>query len=239
MCIVSISVYGNDNALLLQSLRRLKGKGRGVVGIDPETITDQELDDMHDAGVRGVRLNLASRNQTLDQDQFASILNSYAKKLKRLQWAIQLYVPLSNIEAIAKEIPKLALPVVIDHLGHPAETDPPRLQKGYESLMALLRNQQVWVKLSGTYRFPNLPETDAYVKEILRVAPDRVVWASDWPHSGGIAGNPNGDRLAVQEYQEVDDIGFVAQCKEWCGHDEKLIQKIFVDNPRKLWQYDL
>ena len=36
VCLVSISIYGTDNRLLLQSLRRLEGKGRAVVSIDPD-----------------------------------------------------------------------------------------------------------------------------------------------------------------------------------------------------------
>ena len=93
------------------------------------------------------------------------------------------------------------------------------------------------MKLSGTYRFPDLPELDDYVLEILRIAPTQVVWASDWPHSGGVQYNPNGDRTKIQEYRKIDDPAFIARCKEWCGGDEDLIQKIFVDNPRRLWQY--
>ena len=238
MCIVSMSVYGNDNRLLLQALRQLDGKGRGVVGIDIETISDRELEEMHAVGIRGVRVNLKSTSGTLDHEAFIEILRKYATRLRRWQWVVQLYVSLAQIEAIADEIPKLGISIVIDHLGHPEETEPPRLQSGYKAFLELLRNGQVWVKLSGTYRFPDLPELDEYVKEILRVAPDRVVWASDWPHSGGVGANPGGDRQKLQEYRKIDDVDFISQCKRWCGGDEELIHKIFVDNPRRLWQYD-
>ena len=64
-----------------------------------------------------------------------------------------------------------------------------------------------------------------------------MVWASDWPHTGGVAANPQGDRQALQEYRKFDVPAFIAQCKKWCEEDEVLIQKIFVDNPRRLWQY--
>ena len=238
VCIVCMSVYGNDNRLLLQSLRQLKGKGRGVVGIDPKAISDKELDEMHAVGVRGVRVNLKSTSQNLDKEALNASLRLFADKIRRLEWAIQLYVSLADIDKIADELPGLGVPVVIDHVGHPAATEVPRLQAGYSAFMDLLCRKQIWVKLSGIDRFPDVPELKAFCREILQIAPTQVVWASDWPHSGGVARNPDGDRTKVQDYRKVDIPAFIASCKEWCGGDEELIKKIFVDNPRRLWQYE-
>ncbi|CAF9930833.1 MAG: hypothetical protein ALECFALPRED_004737 [Alectoria fallacina] len=238
VCLVAISVYGTDNELLLRSLRELKGKGRAVVSIDPETTSDQDLDEMHALGVRGIRINLKSTSQNKSKEELITTLRSYVRKVDRLQWAIQLHIGLADIEKIASEIPTLGVPVVIDHLATPEKTLAPRLQPGYTAFMELLSKKQVWVKLSGIYRFAELPELDTYVREILRIAPTQVVWASDWPHTGGVAANPQGDRHALQEYRKFDVPSFIAQCKEWCEGDEALIQKIFVDNPRRLWQYE-
>lgn len=238
VCLVAVSVYGTDNNLLLQSVRHLKGKGRAVVSIDPETISDQDLDEMQALGVRGIRINLKSTSQNKSKEEILTTLRSYVQIIHRLKWAIQLHIGLADIEKIASEVPKLGVPVVIDHLATPNETLAPRLQPGYTEFMDLLSRKQVWVKLSGIYRFSKLPELDAYVLEILRIAPTQVVWASDWPHTGGVAANPQGDRKAVQGYRKFDVPAFIAQCKEWCGEDEALIQKIFVDNPRRLWQYE-
>ncbi|KAL9135927.1 MAG: hypothetical protein Q9175_002858 [Cornicularia normoerica] len=238
VCLVAVSVYDTDNNLLLQSLGHLKGKGRAVVSIDPETISEQELDEMHALGVRGIRINLKSTSQNKSKKELITTLRSYVQRIHRLKWAIQLHIGLADIEKIASEVPNLGVPVVIDHLATPEKTLAPRLQPGYAECLDLLSKKQVWIKLSGIYRFAELPELDSYVREILRVAPTQVVWASDWPHTGGVAANPQGDRLALQEYRIFDISTFVAQCKQWCEEDEGLIQKIFVDNPRKLWQYE-
>lgn len=238
VCLVAISVYGADNNLLLQSLRQLKGKGRAVVSIDPDTISDQGLDEMHALGVRGIRINLKSTLQNKSKEELIATLGSYVQRIHRLKWAIQLHIGLADIEKIASEIPKLGVPVVIDHLATPEKSLAPRLQAGYAEFLDMLSKKQVWVKLSGIYRFSGLPELDTYVREILRVAPTQVVWASDWPHTGGVAANPHGDRQSLQEYRKFDVPSFIAQCKEWCEEDESLIQKIFVDNPRRLWQYE-
>ena len=238
VCLVAISNYGTDNRLLLQSLRQLNGKGRAVASVDTETISDLELDEMHALGVRGIRINLKSTSQKKSKEELIAILNSYVQRIHRWKWAIQLHIGLGDIVKIANEIPSLGLPVVIDHLATPEKTLAPRLQSGYTEFMGLLSTKQIWVKLSGTYRFSELPELDAYVREILRVAPNQVVWASDWPHTGGVGANPHGDRHALQDYRKIDVPAFIAQCKKWCGEDEGLIRKIFVDNPRRLWQYD-
>ena len=238
VCLVAISVYGTDNDLLLQSLRHLKGKARAVVSIDPETTPDQDLDEMHALGVRGVRINLKSTSQNKTKEELIKTLKRYAQRIRRLKWAIQLHIGLADIAKIATEIPNLGVPLVIDHLATPDQTLAPRLQPGYTEFLDLLAKQLIWVKLSGIYRFAQLPELDTYVREILRVAPTQVVWASDWPHTGGVAANPEGERKALQEYRRFDVPAFVAKCREWCGDDEGLVEKIFVGNPRRLWQYE-
>lgn len=209
-----------------------------MVSIDPKTTSDSDIDEMHALGVRGIRINLKSTAQKKSQEELVAILRSYVQRIHRLKWAIQLHIGLADIEKIADEIPDLGVPVVIDHLATPDETLAPRLQPGYTQFMDLLSKKHIWVKLSGIYRFSELPELDNYVQEILRIAPTQVVWASDWPHTAGVAANPQGDRQALQEYRKIDVAAFIAQCKEWCKEDEILIQKIFVDNPRRLWQYE-
>lgn len=189
---------------------------------------------MHELGVRGVRVNLKTTTQMPDRTSLKKLLGTYANRIRPYGWALQLYISLSQIALIAEDLPMLGVPVVIDHLGAPSETAPPRKQTGYAPLMALLAEQKVYVKLSGLYRFSTMPDLEDYIREILRVAPTQVVWASDWPHSGGMEANPGGDRTKVQEYRKVNIPSFVLDCKRWCDGDEKLVRKIWVENPRRL-----
>src|SRR5258708_13859536 len=57
--IVQPSVYGTDNACTVDALRRLDGRGRGVAVI-ADDIPQAELEALHRAGIRGIRLNLAT-----------------------------------------------------------------------------------------------------------------------------------------------------------------------------------
>ena len=208
------------------------------MSINPATITEEELDELHKHGARGVRLNLKTIGAQPDKEKFLSMLELYADKIRSREWVIQIYLGLSQLPLIADAIPTLGVAVVIDHVAHPEHDRSPYDQPGCQEFFDLLERRQVWVKLSGTYRFPELPDLDMYIREMLRRAPTQIVFASDWPHSGGTDGNPNGDRTAYQDYRKVDDVGFVQQCLEWCDGDENLMRKICVENPRRLWQYD-
>ena len=238
VCLTAISIYGNDNALLLQRLRELNGEGRGVVSIDPESISDQDLDEMHSIGVRGVRLNLKSSATHLEAPALRLKLEQYANRIRRLNWSLNLHVGLYEIATIADSIPNLKIEIVLDHMATPDPTKPPTVQKGFSELMDLLHRKLVWVKLSGLYRFADLPDVDFYVKEVLRIAPTQVIWASDWPHTGGRERNPDGDRKRLQDYRRVDVPAFIERCLGWCDGDEDLMHKILIDNPRRLWQYN-
>lgn len=237
VCLVAMSVYHTDNSIILDALQKLQGRGRAVVCIDPETISDDELLAMHKLGVRGVRINLRSRLQTLSREGFAKLLHTYADRLRHLNWVIQIYIALPQLALFAEEIPKLGLPVVLDHLGQPDESAPPSEQAGYSEFMGLLEERKVWTKLSGTYRFPGMPELDQYARDIIRIAPTQIVWASDWPHSGGKERLAGADRTKHQDYRQVDDVGFLKECMDWCDGDKKTINLIWVDNPRRLWQF--
>ncbi|KAJ9609912.1 hypothetical protein H2200_006241 [Cladophialophora chaetospira] len=238
VCIVAMSVYMTDNACNFDGLRRLNGKGHGIAIIDPDTITDEELDEMHLVGFRGVRINLRTRSQTYGAEVWRQILPKYAARLKRLNWVIQIFVSMDQIEHIAPIVPSLGLRVVFDHVGHPEAGRSPMAQPGCNELYQLLeQNRDVFVKLSGLYRLPDVPELDTHVRKLPQIAPDQIVWASDWPHTGGPEFNPGGNAKEIQDFLVVDIPAFIRQCVGWCYGDEKLIRKIWVDNPRRLWDY--
>lgn len=239
-CFVALSVYHDDHSSILDALAQFNGKGRAVGCINPATISYEEIQTLHDAGVRGIRLNLRTRGESLDKE----IVKAAAARVRPFSWAVQLYISLSQVPELASLIPDLGVTIIVDHLGAPDPAlGPIKQQPGYTDFLDLLREGRVWTKLSGTYRFDCLPDLDEYIVKILQAAPDNVVWASDWPHTSGVGANPGGDRTKLQPYRDVDDAAWILRCKELCqtaaeGCGENLINKIWVDNPRLLWQYD-
>lgn len=238
VCLIAFSVYGYDNTSILDALEELKGHARAVVAFDPKAVEADTLRAMHESGVRGVRVNLKTTSTRMNADTLREVLHSYADCIRPLGWRIQLYVSLDQIKLIAPIVPELGVICIFDHLGSPSNTTAPRLQPGYKEFMELLKTGQAYTKLSGTYRFPDMPETEEYVREILNIAPDRVVWATDWPHSGGVQANPGGDRNQIQDYRKIDNQAWVAKCQLLCNFDIGLIKKIWVENPNRLWDFD-
>ncbi|KAK7534585.1 transcriptional regulator [Phyllosticta citricarpa] len=115
--------------------------------------------------------------------------------------------------------------------GATAPHDPYALP-GFANLVRLLsgdgdsascRKSSTWVKLSGAYRIesdPALPWTSAMARELLRVAPERVVFATDWPHT---------------RFEGYDVVPFVQRCLEWCAGDERVVERVFRQNAEELF----
>src|SRR5580658_4861867 len=107
--IVTPSVYGTDNSATLYGIKARGPDARGVAVIDDQT-TDDELDAMGKAGMRGIRLNLAtsgSNDPGLARARFATALSRVASR----NWHIQIYSNLAVIAGIKDLV--LAAPVPV------------------------------------------------------------------------------------------------------------------------------
>lgn len=178
LVLVQPSVYGTDNALILQALQRTSGRHRGVVVLDTG-VTEAELDHMHRLGVRGVRFNLVS-----PVGNGPEAFRALAPRLAARGWHVQWYAHAHQLPAIADLHQGSGLTAVLDHLaGLHAGVD-----EGDPAWAALQRlaDQGAWVKLSGWYRLQATAPYDVLHDQIRRVAGiagDRLVWGSDWPHT--------------------------------------------------------
>lgn len=233
VCLAAVSVYGNDNRSIVDALQHLKGDSRAVVSFDPHVISDGELERLHLAGARGVRINLKTKGETPNRQALIARLQDYSARIRSRGWILQLYVSLEQVALISDTIPELGVRVVLDHMASPDPSSEASSQTGYKQLVELLSNGDVWVKISGSYRFAKLPDLDSFARTLIKAGPERVVWASDWPHTGGPSAMVGGRMIST--YRRVDDKEFVRRCFEWCDHDKTLIQNLFVNNPRQLW----
>ncbi|KFY39159.1 hypothetical protein V495_06112 [Pseudogymnoascus sp. VKM F-4514 (FW-929)] len=230
--LVQPSIYGHDNSCMLDALRRLGPQnGRAVVTFDPKSITPRTLDVWHRIGVRGVRINLQSVGQLMDPVELTATLQQYADIIRPYDWVLQLYVPLNTATVLETVVPKLGVKVCLDHFGCPTLSGPagyhftgdPYSLPGFTSLVNLLSQGSTYLKMSAPYRLsPDAGHLDLepMAKELLRVAPNRVVFATDWPHT---------------RYEGLDIKPFVESVVEWCGDDNTLIERIFKYNAEDLW----
>ena len=95
--IVQPSPYGTDNTVLLEVLRQLHGQSqptaRGIAVVDVENTNDERFRDLHNAGVRGLRLNKGANEEVFSSKQFAKTIAQAANRIKDLPgWKLQLYI---------------------------------------------------------------------------------------------------------------------------------------------------
>ena len=181
--IVQPSFYGTDNRATLDALDELGAAGRGVAVIDPANTSPDTLRDMHERGVRGVRINLYS-TMAHGVPRLADAFLPLRDAAGRMGWHVQVIAPAAVLTGAAEMLGGAGVTVVLDHYGLP---DAPPGSDAGQALLALASRPSVWVKLSGPYRFAvdplaSRPPAD-WLHALLAAAPGRTVWGSDWPHT--------------------------------------------------------
>ena len=180
--VVQPSTYGLDNRCQLAAMAELGADARGVMVVDATTPVD-ELH-RHDAhGVVGARFHMLPGGAVGWQD-----LEPVAERIAPLGWHIQLQLNGRELPQHLDRLRRLPCPVVIDHVGRympPVAPD----HEAFVALLALLETGRCWVKLSAPYEAdasaaPDYDEVTELIAELVARHPDRLVWASNWPHPG-------------------------------------------------------
>jgi predicted TIM-barrel fold metal-dependent hydrolase len=177
--VVQPSSYGTDHRCLLDALARFGGQSRGVGVVTPD-VSDTDLKQLHAAGVRGIRFNLAQGGTTT-----IDMVEPLSGRAADLGWHIQVNAPAATIAAAGDLWHRLPCPVVFDHLAHVRE--PTGADATFTLVSDLLQRGKAWVKLSGAYMDsklgpPGYADKTAVAQAYARMAPERLVWGSDWPH---------------------------------------------------------
>ena len=230
MVIVQPSIYGTDNSCTLDGLKQLGPQnGRAVIQFDPDSASQAQLREWHEQGVRGVRVNYKSVGAKLEGESLAVSLHKYANAIRSLDWVLELYIAMEDIPLLEPIVPDLGdVKICIDHLGHPAYASLGTAQSsavlpGFTSLAKLLERDNIWVKVSGTYRLdkdPQHPLVQSLGRWIIRTRPDRCVFATDWPHT---------------QFEGLDVTQYLEEIFNWCEVENVPLKKILVDNAEELF----
>lgn len=245
--IVLPSVYKTNNSVLLDALKSFNGSARGVCVVDPDDVTTATLAQFHAAGVRGVRVSFGSEGTN---DEIVEAVKKNAKVAAVNNWNLQLWILIKAFTALHDVIPELGVRVVVDHYGHAmvgsktgnmSDTIDPYSIKGFPELIDLVQRKLVFVKISAPYQNskmgPLYEDMRIVTETIMLNGPEMVVYGSDWPHTASKEGNAAaGGRLSPQEFRKIDDAELIAQIVRWAGSEQQ-VQRLFVDNPRRLWQW--
>lgn len=234
--IVTPSIYGPDNSPTLFGMKARGATARGVAVIDDKT-PDADLDAMDQAGIRGIRLNLATGG-TSDPNVGRARLQAGIERVKARGWHIQMFTSLPMISAVKDIVAASPVPLVFDHFGG-AQADLGPEQPGFADLVELVRSGKAYVKISGAYRAsklgPDFPDVAPLARALVAANADRIVWGTDWPHPDSVT--PPGKKPSdVTPLYQIDDGRLLNQLAVW-AQDAAIRKKILVDNPAKLYGF--
>lgn len=222
--LVQPSVYGTDNTVMLAAMTELGERCRAVAVVD-DAIGDAELARLHEAGVRGVRVNVvdvAEGKGVLPMDALSRI----AERIKRYGWHVEFLMHADEFPDLDRQFADFPVDIVLGHLGY-MRTDKGIEQPGFQALLKLAQRGKCWVKLTGPYRisiepFPH-PDTTTLAHALTKAAPERIVWGTDWPHVMVKTAMPNDGALADLLLDWIADAG--------------LREQVLVANPAKLYGF--
>jgi 2-pyrone-4,6-dicarboxylate lactonase len=223
--IVQTTTYGADHAVVLDALAAMGPHYRGCANaLVFAEANDAYLAKLHDAGVRGARFSFRKElGAVLSDAAFARAI----ARIRELGWYAKIQPEKDGIVSSVDKFGLLDVPVLIDHMARPDPVrggDDPSLRK----MLELLSRGNFWVMLSlGEKTSKAGPPWDDVIpiaRAYIEAAPDRCVWASDWPHPVSVVQPPNDADLLELLYRFAPDA------------EER--HRILVSNPARLFGFD-
>ena len=220
--LVQASCHGTDNAALADALRRGRGRYAGVAMIDDAT-SDGELEELHECGVRGTRVNFVAHLG--GAPDLAAFERTVARVAPR-GWHVVLHFDAADLPTYADLLDGLPCPYVIDHMAR-VDAAAGLDQEPFQALLRLMDDERCWVKVSGAERLtaagaPPYDDVVPFARALIDAAPDRILWGTDWPH-------PN--------VRHMPDDGDLLDLLADFAPDEATRDRILVDNPARLHQF--
>jgi predicted TIM-barrel fold metal-dependent hydrolase len=234
--IVTPSVYGTDNSATLFGMKARGANARGVAVIDDKT-AESDLDAMNQAGIRGIRLNLATGGVS-DPNVGRARFQAAVDRMKVRGWHIQLFTSLAMISAIKELVAASPVPAVFDHFGG-AQAELGVGQPGFSDLLDLVKSGKAYVKISGAYRAsklgPDYADAAPLARALIAANAERIIWGTDWPHPDPVT-PPGKKPTDVTPLFQIDDGRLLNQLAVWAP-DAATRKTILVDNPAKLYAF--
>ena len=220
--VVTPSTYGTDNRCMVDAVATLGATARGIAVVDT-AVTDAVLRELAGAGVRGIRFNL-----TVGAVTTIEMVEPLARRIHDLGWHVQVNIAPDALVNNQDMLRRLPTPVVFDHMARIPLTGDVEQQAAFVAVNRLIDRGNAWVKLSGAYLGskggpPAYADTNPLGRAYAKIAPERIVWGSDWPH-------PTIDR------DKPDDAMLFDLLAEWAP-SEAARRRILVTNPEVLYGF--
>lgn len=220
--VVQSSCHRFDNRATEDALASRPASYRGIVLL-PTDAAGAELKRLDAAGFRGVRFNFMGH---LGRHTAIEEVLALAARIEPLGWHLQIHGDPSLLTELAPALRRSPVPVVIDHIGR-IDAALGLQQRDFQALLALMRDERFWVKVSGMDRITRMPppyaDAQPYARRLVADFGDRVVWGNDWPH-------PNHAGTIPDDRQLVELIAMIAP-----GDAER--ERLLVGNPERLYRF--
>jgi len=227
--IVQATCHSADNGALVDACLSAGNKARGVATVKAD-ITDEALQQLHAAGIRGVRFNFVTRLiDVTPEDELLAI----ARRIAPLGWHVVIYFEAPDLPDLWVFFSTIPTPLVVDHMGRPDVNKPVNSPEFQLFLRFMQDHPNVWSKVSCPERLSNdgppalngeqaaYQDVVPFARTIVERFPDRVLWGTDWPH-------PN-----LKDH--MPDDGLLVDFIPQIAVTEKLQQQLLVDNPMRLY----
>ncbi len=221
--IVQPSHYATDNRATMDAVREMGGpaKARAIVVVN-EKDSAEEMARLTKLGARGIRFHMLPGG-VLSWDTIAVM----APRAQEHGWHGQLQFngrELVDREAFIKRLPGT---LVFDHVARfmpPVTVDDP----AFKVMCRFLESGRCWMKCSAPYESsitgaPRYEDTSVLAREFIKRFPERMLWASNWPHPG-------------RDNPPPGDSDMLDLLLDWAP-DDKTRRMMLVDNPTKLYGF--
>lgn len=218
--VVQPTAYGKDNTCTLDGMAALGQNARGVAVVD-QAVGEAELRRLDAAGMRAARLHMLPGG-AISWD----IADAVVARVQSVGWHAQLQMDGRLLPDRERQIRDWPGRIVIDHIGRIA--DPVAVgNPAFRCLLRLVDTGRVWVKLSGPYLVsksgpPRYDDVSELAKALVKAAPERMLWATNWPHPS--------------EKSPPDEADLLDLLLDWAP-EETTRRKILVDNPAELYRF--
>jgi len=225
--IVQPGPYSVDNRGIIDAIAQLGlPQARGVAVVNTG-VTDAELKKMAEGGIRGIRFTLGDPATAVTNFE---MIEPLAKRVNDIGWHVQFHLRGDQIAAHEGLLRRIASPIVFDHMGRLPQPEGMN-HPAFRVICNLIDKGKTWVKLSGAYLdskigAPAYADTTGVARAFVHLAPERVVWGSNWPHPS----------LYSAKKPPVDEVLLLDLLGVWAP-DEALRKKILVDNPEALYDF--
>jgi len=221
--IVQASCHGPDNRAMLDAIATSNGAYKGVC-IARSTFTDEDFQRLHEGGVCGVRFNFVTHlGGTPNLEAMTAIL----RRVKPLGWHLIIHVNAEDLVKYEDFFAKIDLEIVVDHMGR-VPCDQGTAQPAFRILKRFMQRPNWWCKICGAERIsragPPFHDAVPFARELIALAPERILWGTDFPH-------PNITRWMPNDGDLLDLVPL------FTDHDATLQHRILVDNPARLYRF--